>query len=200
MRPNGLSKLAICRAPVKFACQPDKERGGIDAAIVTAERNLAERCHFAAAGFVQDFAGLGILSRIDFARLRLSEISKNTACQCRVEPETFQSGYQTIAAEWGAEPGNSCVRIGTSGHLRVHHGQICGGPAQPLVEPLIGGANYASAVLSRLQFLFRLGISGLKTWGCCGAMVAIACDSDFQTCFSVRRQRGVKKCFGGKDC
>ena len=59
--PQGVDEGPVAGALVVGASEQDEQRRGIDAAVVAAEGNLLQRRHLAAAGLVQDLAGLGVL-------------------------------------------------------------------------------------------------------------------------------------------
>ena len=63
MRPQAADEVEVAGALQVGAGQHQEERRRIDAAVVAAERHLAERRHLAAASLVQDLAGLGVGAR-----------------------------------------------------------------------------------------------------------------------------------------
>ena len=61
------------------AGQHDEQRRRVDAAVVAAERHLAERGHLAVAHLVQDLAGLGVALGVDLGRLRRGQKREHAA-------------------------------------------------------------------------------------------------------------------------
>ena len=132
------------------AGQHHEQRRGIDAAVIAAERHLAQLGHLAAAHLVQDLAGFGLVLRVERGRLLLREEAQHAAGHGRVECEAQQGGDQRVAAEHRAEPGDAGVGIGAGRLLGDEHAQIVGRAVHRLREILVrrrdlGGAAGAGA-------------------------------------------------------
>ena len=93
------------------AGQHHEQRRGIDAAVVQAERNLAQRRHLAAAHLVQDFSGLGVGERIEILGLIGGEPPQHAFGDAGIAPQHLQRGDDPVAAERGRVPGNAGVRV-----------------------------------------------------------------------------------------
>ena len=132
--PDGLDVAGAFQVK---AGEQHEQRRRIDAAVIEAERHLAQRRHFAAAHLVQDFSRLGVGERIGGFGLIVGEATQHAARDVRAPPQHLQSGDQAVAAEGGREPGNA--RIGITPLRRFGHQnlQIGGGAAQHLIEQLI---------------------------------------------------------------
>ena len=65
VRPDAIDQLAVAGPQVVLGGEDDEERRGVVAAVVQAERNLAEGSHLAIADLVHDLAGLRIAFVID---------------------------------------------------------------------------------------------------------------------------------------
>jgi hypothetical protein len=104
VRPDGPGERLVGGPLIVGSCQQDKQWGGVDAAVVPAERHLPEHCHLAIACLMQNLARLGILRGDHLAGLSGCQVSEHPAGQVRPEPEALQGGDDPVAAEWGVEP------------------------------------------------------------------------------------------------
>src|SRR5262245_37339573 len=109
--PEPAEHLAVAGAIVVGARPNDEERCGIDAAVVRPERHRAQARHLAAAGFVQDLPGLGVLFLVDAVGLRRSEVLEDAARDTGVEPQRLQRGDDAVATERRAEPRDAGVWV-----------------------------------------------------------------------------------------
>ena len=110
-RPDRLDERKISRALVVRAREHHEQRRAVDAAVVLAERNLADRRQLTRACFVQNLARLGIPLRDDRRRLRVREVIEHAAGQLGPHPQTLQRRDDPVAAERCVEPGQAGVRI-----------------------------------------------------------------------------------------
>ena len=124
----------IGRAPVVRAGKHDEQRRRIDAAVVAAERDLAQRRHLAAPRFVQDLAGLGIARRVGLLRLRRGEKSQHAARDVRRDPQAFERRDDAVAAEGGVEPGHAGVGVEAVRRVRDQHVEIRRRAIEPGIE------------------------------------------------------------------
>ncbi len=86
LRPELPERRRVVGAVEIGAGEHDEERCRIDAAVVAAERHLAESGHLAVAHLVQDLAGLGIGDGIRRCRLVCGEIEQHAARERRIGP------------------------------------------------------------------------------------------------------------------
>ena len=86
VRPQRLDEFQVASPPVISARQHQKQRRGIDAAIVSAERNFTRGGHFPFAGFVQDLSRLGIPLGREFLGLRSRQVREHPPRDFRVHP------------------------------------------------------------------------------------------------------------------
>src|SRR5207237_7773874 len=103
-------------------------------AVVQTERDFPQGRHLSPAHFVQDFAGLGIGSFIDFRSLMLGQELEDALRHGRRQPQTLKSGDDAISSEHGAEPGHSGVGITRLGVAMNHHLEIGKRPTYPIVK------------------------------------------------------------------
>ena len=148
-RPERPQRLGLPGAVQPGAGQRHEQRRRIDAAVVAAERHLAQFRHLAVAHLVQDLAGLGIRRRIEAGGLHRRQVPQHAERDGRVEPERQPGGDQRIPAEDGAEPGHAGIGEGPFRRLRAQHGQVGAGPADHLVEAALGGGDAGRARLHR---------------------------------------------------
>src|SRR5690348_4758243 len=79
IRPNRLDKSAVTRALIISACQHNKKRRRVDAAVVAPEGHLAQDGHFIITEFVQHLAGLRVLLGLLSVSLIGGEIRQDAA-------------------------------------------------------------------------------------------------------------------------
>src|ERR1019366_8619900 len=95
---------AISGTLVVGAGEDDEERSCIDAAVIAAEGDLAERGHLSLPRLVQDPAGLRLLPRNDLHRLRGGEVGEDAFRERRAHPKAFERRQDPVAAERRVEP------------------------------------------------------------------------------------------------
>ena len=127
-------RLEVARAIEVAARQHHEERRGVHAAVVAAERDLAERGHLAAPGLVQDLARLGVAGRIGPRRLGRGQRHQHAARDGRIRPEQRERREDPVAAEDRAEPRDPRVRIRAVRRLGDHHREVRTRPLEPLVH------------------------------------------------------------------
>ena len=109
---SAVDELHVAGAVRIGAGEIDVERRRVDAAIVAAERQLAQHRHLALARFVHDLARLRIAERRCLRRLVLGEERQHAARQARIEPQHLQGGDHAVAAERRREPGDARIGVG----------------------------------------------------------------------------------------
>ncbi|MFC7612168.1 hypothetical protein [Teichococcus aestuarii] len=87
VRPQDAQRGQVAGSVEIGAGQHDEERGGVGAAIVAAERHLAEQRHLALPRLMQDLAGLGIGRRVFLRRLMGGQEAEHAAGQGGAVPE-----------------------------------------------------------------------------------------------------------------
>ena len=160
------------RSPVRQEIarrQHDKQRRGIDAAVVAAKGNFFERGHFAAAHFVQDFSRLGVLFGNFLGSLLLGQILQHASRDMRSDPQTLKRGDDSVAAKRGVEPGHAGVRILTFGISVGQHAQIGFRAFQPGIHAFIGSGNLAF-VKALIRIAMMQSIEGAVIRGVGAAM------------------------------
>jgi hypothetical protein len=99
-----------------------EQRRCIDAAVIKSEWNFAQRRHFAAAHFMQDFSGLGIGQGVETLRLVSRQPPQHAARDAWIPPQHLQCRDQPVAAECGRVPGDTGVGISSLRRIRHEHG------------------------------------------------------------------------------
>ncbi|MND95557.1 hypothetical protein D3C80_878150 [compost metagenome] len=137
--PQGADGLHVVGAPRVGAGQGDEEAGGVDPAVVEAERHLAQGAHLAAACLVHDLAGGGIHEGVDLCRLARGQIGQHPLGQAGVDPQHLPGGDDAVAPERGREPGHAGVRIGAGRQVGGQQGHIRARLPQPVIDAGIAG-------------------------------------------------------------
>ena len=145
IRPQGPDGLEIASPLEVHTGEHDEQGRAVDAAIVQAERDLAEPRHLAMPGLVQDLARLGIGLGREAGCLPGGKEAEHAPGNRRVEPEQLHGGDDAVAAERGAEPGNPRVGIGPLRGLGHQHGEVGNRAAEDLVEDLARGGERGGA-------------------------------------------------------
>src|SRR5579862_4465673 len=154
--PDRLDEGDIRGAPVVSTGQHDKQRSGIDAAVIAGEGNLSKRGHLAAASLVQNLAGLSILVGVAVAGLGLGEEGQDTARDVGRQPQALESCDDAVASEWRVEPGDSRVGIQpywSRGQQHVHIGRRAREPRVQLSVRRLDRAPESCAIGARLRGL-----------------------------------------------
>ena len=86
VRPQTFDELAIRGVAVIGSGQHYEQRGRVHAAVITRERDLAERGHLTAACLVQDLSGLCVALSINFGRLRGRQEAQDARAKLRLDP------------------------------------------------------------------------------------------------------------------
>jgi hypothetical protein len=107
----------------------DEQRRGVDAAVIEAKGDLAQRRHLAAAHLVQDLSRLRIGKRIRGLGLVGGEAPQHATGNVRAPPEHLQRRDQTVTAEGRREPRDASVGIAALRRIRHEHGEVGCGPA-----------------------------------------------------------------------
>ena len=131
--------------------QHDEQRRGIDAAVIKAERHLAQGCHLAFAHLVQDLSRLRVRGRIVGLGLERGEAPQHALRDARIEPEHLQRGDQSVAAERGRIPGDAGIGITPLRRVGHQHVEVGHRPAQHLVEEVVRGLDRGGVVRHRAQ-------------------------------------------------
>ena len=79
VRPESPNRLEIVGAFKIGACQHDKKRRRIDAAVIAAERHLPQGGHLAVARFMKNLAWLGVGAGINRGGLSSRKVRQNSA-------------------------------------------------------------------------------------------------------------------------
>ena len=151
VRPQPLRERDVAGALEMRAGQRHEERRRIDAAVVAAERHLAEDGHFAIARFVQDLAGLRVGMRVDGGGLRRRQMPEHAGGDGGIEPQRRQGGDQGVATEHGAEPRHARVGVGPLGSFRQKHVEIGDAAADGFVEAFVARGYLRGAFRGALQ-------------------------------------------------
>ena len=127
--------------------QQHEQRRRIRAAVIKPERDFAQHRHFAAAHFVQDFAGLGVGQRIEVGGLKSRQPPQHAFGDARIAPQHLQRRDDAVAAERGRVPGDAGVRVGALRRAGGQHRQVGHRAAYDLVENHIraGDGGHAAA-------------------------------------------------------
>jgi hypothetical protein len=159
VRPQPDQELDISGAIEIRTGQHHEQRRRVHAAVVAAERHLAEASHLAAAGLVQDLSRFGVLPRVHVIGLRRRQVFEDAARDARVDPERLERGDDAVTAERRAEPGHSRIGILAVRRRRHQHPQIGGRSAEPVIEAFAGAFDHrvgaAGAVERRRGLRFR---------------------------------------------
>ena len=155
IRPQQPHRIEVAGAVEIFAEQQHEKRRRIDAAVVAAERYLAQIRHFAVTHLVQDLSWLGVALGLDGARLRRREKPEDAFGDGGVEPQRHQSGNDAVSPERRAEPGCAGVGVGSLRCIRHQHIQVRDRPAHHFIENGIGSVD-AGGALAR----FSQGVPG----------------------------------------
>ena len=141
-----LDKRLFVAGPLDIEARKQHEqRRRIDAAVVMRKRHLAQRRHFAAAHFMQDFSGLGVVERIDRRCLMEGKPLQHAARDPRVDPQHLQRGDDSVAAEGRRIPGNPSIGISPLRRIRHQYVEVGHRLAQHLVEDVVGGFDAGGA-------------------------------------------------------
>jgi hypothetical protein len=141
MRPESPNCLEIAGAFKIGACQHDKKWRRIDAAVVAAERHLAQAGHFAVTRFMKDFAWLGVGAGVDGGGLSGRKVRQHPARDCGIEPQRFQGRDDAVAPEDRTVPGDAGVGIGPLWQMGHQNIEIGDAAVDRFIEDLIGGLN-----------------------------------------------------------
>ena len=145
VRPQPAHGLDVVGAFEIGARQHDEQRRGIDAAVVVAERHLAQQRHLALAHLVQDLAGLGVGRLVGGLGLVARQVAQHAAGDGGIEPQRLHGGDQRVAAEHRAEPRNAGIGIGTVRRVGDQHVEVGDRPAYGLVERRAGAGDRRGA-------------------------------------------------------
>ena len=111
IRPQSTDGGRVCGALPVFARKQNEQRGRVDAAIVAAERHLAQTRHLAGARLMHDLAGLRVVHRIDLRGLQGSKPRKHATRQRRHAPQQVQRRDDAVPAKCGRIPGNAGIGV-----------------------------------------------------------------------------------------
>ena len=132
--PEFLHRIEVAGTREIFAEQQHKQRGGIDAAVISAEGYFAQIRHFAMAHFMQNFPRFRISLRLDGGGLRCGQKSQHASGDVGIRPQGHECGDDAIASERRAEPRGAGVRIGAQGRIRDQHVKVRNRAARHLIE------------------------------------------------------------------
>ncbi len=119
------------------AGEHDEQRRRIDAAVIEAEGDFAQRRHLAAAHLVQDLARLRVRLRIVALGLQRRQSAQHAVRHAGIEPEHLQRGDQTVAAERRRIPGDAGVGIAALRRVGHQHAEVGHRPAEHFVEEVV---------------------------------------------------------------
>ena len=142
VRPQPADQGVVAGAADVGAGQGDEQAGGVDPAVVEAERHLAQCAHLAAARLVHDLAGLAVLEGAGLGRLAHGQIGQDPFGQRRVEPQHLPGRDDAVASERRREPGRARVRVRARRQIGGQQGDVGARLVQPVVEP--GAARAAN--------------------------------------------------------
>ena len=154
-RPQFLDRFIIAGALRIEPGEQDEERRGIDAAVIEAERHLAQRRHLAAAHLVQDFPRLRVGERIGGLGLIGGEPAQHAARDVRAPPQHLQRRDQAVAAERRREPRDAGIGIAALRRIRHQHRQIGRRAAQHFVEAVVRRLDRGLIACRVAQFAMR---------------------------------------------
>ena len=135
--------------------QHHEQRRRIYAAVIEAERNLAQRRHLAAAHLVRDFSGFGVDKRIECGGLKGGEPPQDALGDAGIAPQHLQRRDDAVAAERGRVPGNAGIRVGTLRRVGRQHREVGHRAAYHLVEDMIRAGDRGHAAARGLALLER---------------------------------------------
>src|SRR5580700_6093326 len=154
--PNRTNEFKITGTLVVSGGEHHKQRGGIDAAVVAAKRDLFQGGHLAFSQLVKNLSGLGVLLRYDAIRLGAGQKLQDAPGQSGLGPQHLQSGDEAVAAKYGVKPGYPSVWVGTFGIAQGHHLEIGCRAAQPFAEAGIGAGDAAETRIDSFVKIFGL--------------------------------------------
>ncbi len=144
-RPQHANRLQIAGALQIGAGQHHEQRGGIDAAVIAAERDLPQLRHFAETYLVQDLARLGIGLRIEGRGLVGGEVQQYAAREGGREPQRLEGRDERVPPEHRGEPRHARIGVGSLRQVGDEHVEIAHRTPQPLVEMIVRGGNAGRA-------------------------------------------------------
>ena len=162
VRPQRRDGLVVAGPLGIEAGEHDEQRRRIDAAVIEAERDFAERRHLAAAHLVQDLAGLRVRGGIVGGGLERGEPAQHAARDAGIEPEHLQRGDQSVAAERGRVPGDARIWISPLRRVGHQHAQVGHRPAEHLIEQVVRGLDGGGVVRGGAQIAMRRAQSAQK--------------------------------------
>src|ERR1700730_14938534 len=92
---------------------------------------------------MKNFARLGVLFRNFLGGLLVGKILQNAFGDVRGDPQSFECGDESVAAENGGEPRDTGVGILTFGIAIGEHAQVGFRALQPGVDALVGSSDLA---------------------------------------------------------
>ena len=148
----------IAAAQQVVARQDQKQRRGIDAAVVVGKGHLPQGGHFPQPGLVQHLARFRIVGGVAMAGLVLRQKSQHATGQPRFKQQQLPGRDQAIAPKRTTEPGHPGVGVQTMVQLAGEQVHIRGGACDPAIEGGVVAAHaggepvgLAEAVHRRLQ-------------------------------------------------
>src|SRR5664280_3329658 len=192
VRPELLCKRTISGALVIGAGEDDEERRRIDAPVIAAEGNLAERGNLSLPRFVQDPARLRLLSRDDFHRLRGGEVGEDAFRQCRAHPEAFERRQDPVPAERRVEPRHARVGVRAGGQVRREHVEVRDGSVDPGVDQAVRRRDVARPRSVALEIRLRLRAGLLVGEKAGSERASLAADGQEERRLLLRREGEVE--------
>ena len=160
-----------------------EEWGGIDAAVIAPEGDFFRYRHFTAAHLVQDFSGFRVLLGYFLRGLRFGQIFQDAFRHPRRGPEAFERGDDAVAAEHGAEPGHSGIRIRAFRIVFDEHPKVRRRAVEPRVETFAGSCDVALFAAS----VFRVAYQGPER--------GVIGNDAVRVCVTLAGNRGVDRGF-----
>ena len=143
-----LAHKLVVGGPVEGLAQQDqKQRSGVDGAVVRPERHFAAARHFAFAVFVQNFARVLVAPVVHLAALVAGEHAQGVDCKRRIERQRLVGGKDRISSENGGEPRNAggddvLVSLGNAERVKIADGGVQRG-----IELVVAALELRGAIL-----------------------------------------------------